>query len=122
MKRIFLCLAIIAALVALAIYGAGYVSGVAEDIITRLDTLGESTDSEEAKALAADTDRVWNDFYEKHIFITDKEHAMEITAALARISALAEEGSEELKIECKTARKLVELFLEKQRAEFMNVL
>lgn len=121
MRRIFLCLAIIAALAAFSVYGTLYVGGISERIIEGLDEVC-GAEGEEAVSAARETDRLWNEFYEKHIFITDKEHAMEITALLARIAALAEEGSDELTAECRTAKKLVQLFCEKQKPELMNVL
>ena len=116
MVRFFICIGLIAALVTLAVFGTAYVGNVTEEVAALLDGIAEGT--ADPVSAAEEAQSIWNSFYERNFLITDKEHAMEITVSLARISALAEENDDDLTVECITTKKLLLFFRDKQIPDF----
>ncbi|MGN0656398.1 MAG: DUF4363 family protein [Ruminiclostridium sp.] len=124
MKRAIICGIIVIGLVAAGIISYFYTARVTSEIqesISRVSESYEREDFEAAKSLSAETAKNWEHYLAAHIFVNDKEHALEITLSLLRIKALAEEKSDELKEECITAIDLVGLYRENQRVNLANI-
>ena len=124
MKRAIICGIIVIGLVAAGIISYFYTDKVTKEIqesISRVSESYEREDFEAAASLSAETAKNWEHYLAAHIFVSDKEHALEITLSLLRIKALAEEKSEELKEECITAIDLVGLYRENQRVNLANI-
>ena len=81
-----------------------------------------SEDFRGARLAAEKADESWQEFMSKHVFITDKEHLLEITATIVKIQALATAEDEELLTECDVARRLIELYRDKQQPDLLNIL
>ena len=124
MKRAIICGIIVIGLVAAGIISYFYTDRVTNEIqesISRVSESYEREDFEAAKSRSAETAKKWEHYLAAHIFVSDKEHALEITLSLLRIKALAEEKSDELKEECITAIDLVGLYRENQRVNLANI-
>ena len=124
MKRAIICGIIVIVLVAAGIISYFYTDRVTREIqdsISRVSESYELEDYEAAKSLSTETAKSWEHYLAAHIFVSDKEHALEITLSLLRIKALAEEKSEELKEECIAAIDLVGLYRENQQVNLANI-
>lgn len=124
MKRAIICGIIVIGLVTAGIISYFYTDRVTSEIqdsISRISESFEREDYEAAVNLSVETAKNWEHYLAAHIFVSDKEHALEITLSLLRIKALAEEKSEELSEECMTAIDLVGLYRENQRVNLANI-
>lgn len=124
MKRAIICGIIVIGLVTAGIISYFYTDRVTSEIqdsISRISESFEREDYEAAASLSVETSKNWEHYLAAHIFVSDKEHALEITLSLLRIKALAEEKSEELSEECMTAIDLVGLYRENQRVNLANI-
>ncbi len=125
MKRVVTCSIIIIFLVAAALTSYFTTKSTVEDISGYLIEAEESfknKDYEKALDAAKKADGEWRKFFELHVFITDKEHMLEITSSLSRLTAFAEEEDDEFMIEVRSAKQLAEIYLQKQNPEIMNIL
>lgn len=124
MKRAIICGIIVIGLVSAGIISYFYTDRVTKEIrenISRISESYEMDDFEAAKSLSAETAKNWEHYLAAHIFVSDKEHALEITLSLLRIKALAGEESEEIKQECTAAADLVGLYMENQKVNLANI-
>lgn len=75
----------------------------------------------ETKTLSARLSADWRKYSRCYIFIFDKEHVMELTGAIAKIEAFANDENPEILVECKTAAELIRLYRAKERLTLGNV-
>lgn len=125
MQRIVTCSIIIVLLITTAVFGYCSIKNTSDSILESLEATIQSfrnDDLESAVEHADAAEREWNEFFEVHVFITDKEHMLEITSSLTKIKAMAQENNDELIIEAQSAKKLIEIYLDKQNPELMNIL
>lgn len=112
----------------LLVIGVGsyiYIEKTSENVVSTLydtENCFSSGNLEGARLAAKEADNSWHNFISKHIFITDKEHLLEITSILTKIQALAKAEDEELLTECDVARRLIELYRDKQTPDILNIL
>ncbi len=124
MKRIVICLFIIAALIVLgaaSFYYTDSVTGSAAHTIDEIAGSFETGDFEQARSLTMTLSQRWGEYVKNDIFIVDKDHIMEITAMIARLQALAEEKSEDLPEECAAARQMILFYREKNYPTWNNI-
>lgn len=125
MKRVILCSVLVAIMVGAGIWGMFYTQGVIKDSRESLSRVIEAyNDDNSGLALksAQALEERWDSFCDIHIFVTDNEHALEISQLTAKIRSLAEEMDDELLAECAAADKLLRLFAEEQAPTFFNIL
>ena len=125
MKRIVICAFILLVLVALGIVSYIYTNNAMEstgDTIDRISTSFENGDFEKTRSLSTSLSENWRESYNNYLLIFDKEHIMELTMAIARIEALAEDENPDLLIECKSASELIRLYRSKEKLRIVNIL
>lgn len=125
MKRVVLSGVLVAVMVALAVAGMIYTDNVIEDSRSSLAQVAaayQENDGAGAAEAARTLERRWNGFCSTHIYISDNEHALEISNLVARILYLAQEMDDDLLVECAAADRLLELFGEEQAPSIFNIL
>ncbi len=125
MKRLIISCVILVGLTALAVTSFFFVTGSAEDIIGKVELVEKSYkkgDYDKALLVANEAKLDWNKFYKHRHLIVDKEHVVEITSILSRLSTLAKEKSPDLTIECESAITMLTLFRDKQGLDLYNIL
>lgn len=125
MKRVILCAFIIVMLLIIGVGSCIYIENTSEKVVNALYLAEDSFSSGDfrgARLAAEKADESWQEFMSKHVFITDKEHLLEITATIVKIQALAAAEDEELLTECDVARRLIELYRDKQQPDLLNIL
>ena len=125
MKRVILCVCIIFMLLIVGVGSCIYIENTSEKVVNALylaEDKFSAGDLKGAKIAAETADDNWQDFMSKHIFVTDKEHLLEITAIMVKIQALAAAEDDELLTECDVARRLIELYRDKQSPDLLNIL
>lgn len=113
MKRIVICALIMLVLVAVGIVSLFYTESVVEEAARNVDEISasyENGDFERVRRLTRTLSEEWENYYQGHIFMVDKDHAMEITMAIGRICSMAERGDDDLPTECGAASELIRLY------------
>lgn len=124
MKRIIICAAIMLTVIAIGIISLFYTNSVAEKAERTVDEISASFEDGEfnrVKRLTAELNKEWQDYYQGHIFMVDKEHALEITMAIARIQSMAQQDDDELPTECGTTAELIRLYRRKHEITLENI-
>ena len=124
MKRLVGCILIVVLVIGFSLYGFHYSQSVADGITAAADEITDYFDNEDyEKALssAKKAQELWQGISEHTIFVEDTSCDTEITMTLARICALAEKQDDEIIIECRTLKSLVDSFIDRQRLTFANV-
>ncbi|MCM1419230.1 MAG: DUF4363 family protein [Bacteroides sp.] len=124
MKRIIICGIIMLALVVLgaaSLYYTDTSAKEAEGTLEEIDLRFREGDLDGARGLARELSADWERYIENHFFMTDKEHVMELSSMIARIRALADEGDEELTVECAVARELMTSYRLKNAVGWNNI-
>lgn len=124
MKRLYLCVMLVAVMLIIGIASYFCTKSVTENIEQKIDVIADcynAGDYGRTKILSAELRETWEDYIHKHIFITDKEQANEITLSITRIEALAEENDDEILSESTVAKELISIYREKQELSFANV-
>lgn len=124
MKRIIICAFIMVMLIILGI--ASYVftdtaMDRTEKAVSDISLTFEDGNFGETKTLSARLSADWRKYSRCYIFIFDKEHVMELTGAIAKIEAFANDENPEILVECKTAAELIRLYRAKERVTWGNV-
>lgn len=125
MKRVILCLALTVAVFSMAVWSYLSICGISDEIIPDISSVSSYAQSNNYSAsliFAEKANARWKEFLSGHIFVTDKEHIMEITTALTRIESLARQENEEVVTECDVVKRLIEVYLEKQEPDILNIL
>ena len=125
MKRIVICAFILFMLVALGIASYIYTNDAMEstgDAIDQISDSFESGDFGKTRSLSVSLSESWRKSDNNYLLIFDKEHIMELTMAIARIEALAEDENPDLLIECKSASELIRLYRSKEKLKIVNIL
>lgn len=125
MKRVLLCIGIVFGLGCIAIGGFFYIQETTYDLLGKVQFVNEAFDNEDyalASKIADEAKDAWNVFAKKSVYITDQDHALEIGSCFARISVLAKQENDELKIECAVAENLVRSFFNEQKPTLSNIL
>lgn len=124
MKRIVICAFIMLALVAVGIVSLFYTESVVDEAAKNVDEISvsfEEGDFEGAKRLTQTLSDKWENYYQRHIFMVDKDHAMEITMAIGRICSMAEQEDDDLPTECAAASQLIRLYGRKHNITPENI-
>jgi hypothetical protein len=79
-------------------------------------------DIEAAQDSARSAEQLWLDFRKRRYLIVDRGSEAEITAALARMRAFAEDENDEAAVESRAVSALLKQYIEKQWVNFYNVL
>ncbi len=124
MKRIIICAVIMIMLIVLGTASYIFTDSAmdkTEKAVSDISlTFGEG-DFETAKSLSAVLSANWREYSKSYIFIFDKEHIMELTGAIAKIEALANDENPDILVECKTAAELIRLYRAKERVTLGNI-
>lgn len=125
MKRIIICAVIMLSLIAIGIVSLFYTDMVADEAASTVNEISASFDNgdfDRVRELSAELNDNWQDYYQGHIFMVDKEHALEITMAIARIQSMAMREDEELPTECGTTSELIRLYRRKHNISLENIM
>ena len=120
-----LCIALIGAMIILSLSGFIYIDKTAREMrsgIGRIEKAYLQEDSETMESEIALLEERWQKFCDIHIFITDTDHALQITELLARIDGLSRTGNDELLSECAAADRLIESYRSEQVPGILNIL
>lgn len=124
MKRVWICLALTVIMILLAIGSYLYTCSVTVNIEEKVDMVriyADKKDFEKAQLISADIAKEWEDYCLNHIFVTDHEHTMEITATMARIEALAINENDEILAEISAVKELLQHYRENQSVTPSNI-
>lgn len=124
MKRIVICALIMLALVAVGIVSLFYTESVVDEAARNVDEISasfEDGDFERARKLTRTLSEEWENYYQEHIFMVDKDHAMEITMAIGRIYSMSEQEDDDLPTECGAAAELIRLYGRKHNITLENI-
>ena len=113
MKRVAVCVCILAALAVLGVILYIDTERNIADTEAKLELLEEAAVLGDRAYLSAGAKKLsddWESFCRHNIFLTDNECAFEISQALIRIAAEAESGDGDAAEECRFACKLVEYY------------
>ncbi len=124
MKRLYLCIMIVAVMLVIGIASYFCTKSVTENIEQKIDVITDcynTGDFGRVKLLSTELRETWEDYIEEHIFVTDKEQAIEITLSITRIEALAEEQDDEILAESTVAKELISIYREKQALSLANI-
>lgn len=124
MKRLYLCIMIVAVMLVIGIASYFCTKSVTENIEQKIDVITDcynTGDFGRVKLLSTELRETWEDYIEEHIFVTDKEQAIEITLSITRIEALAEEHDDEILAESTVAKELISIYREKQALSLANI-
>ena len=111
-------------LVIIGIISLFYTDSVADAAARKVDEISASFDSGDhdlTRRLSGELDKSWQDYYQGHIFMVDKDHALEIAMSIARIKAMAEQEDDDLPTECDTAQDLIQLYRRKHDVTWENI-
>ena len=125
MRRIVICSILSLVILAWGIFGVVYTTGVSDRLLRELGAVSENfekRDFEAAKQALSRVQEGWDGFRNLHIFVSDQEHALEITMCIARMGSLLEQEEDDLLTECVQAAKLIEVFRREQIPGITNVL
>lgn len=125
MKRVIFSAVLVVLMIGLGVWGLIYTKNVVSDSrssLAQVSAAYENKDGAGAAEAAKALEQRWNKFCGAHIYISDNEHAMEITNLVARIRYLAQEMDDDLLVECAAADRLLELFGEEQNPNVFNIL
>lgn len=125
MKRMVLCVVLIAAMIILSLSGFVYIDKTAQEMRSGIDRIEKAYLQEDAEVMKTEIDALkerWERFCNVHIFITDTDHALQITELLARIDGLSRTGNDELLSECAAADRLIETYRSEQVPGILNIL
>lgn len=125
MKRIVLCIVIIAVIIAFGTFSLIYTSSVTGTISHELEQLRtdfQNGDYEAARACAERVNNRWESFCRIHFLTADNEHSLEITMTAKRIESLLDREDEEALTECGVMLELVKVYEREQMPSIMNIL
>ena len=125
MKRIVLCIIIIAVIICFGTFSLLYtssVTGAITDDLKQLQTDFGNNDLEAARACAQRINDRWESFCRLHFLTADNEHSLEITMTAKRIESLLEREDEEVLTECGVMLGLVRVYEREQMPSIMNIL
>ncbi len=124
MKRIIICGLIMITLVIIGIISLFYTESVTDAAARKVDEISasfENGDYDLTRRLSGELDKSWQDYYQGHIFMVDKDHAMEISMSISRIKSMAEQEDDDLPTECGTAQDLIQLYRRKHDLTLENI-
>lgn len=124
MKRIIICGLIMITLVIIGIISLFYTDSVTDAAARKVDEISASFGSGDydlTRKLTAELDKSWQDYYQGHIFMVDKDHAMEISLSISRIKSMAEQDDDDLPTECGAAQDLIQLYRRKHDLTWENI-
>lgn len=124
MKRIVICALIMLVLVAVGIASLFYTESVVDEAVRSVDEISasfEDGDFERARKLTQSLSEEWENYYQGHIFMVDKDHAMEITMAIGRICSMSEQEDDDLPTECGATAELIRLYGRKHNITLENI-
>ncbi len=124
MKRIIICAFIMVIVIILGI--ASYICTdntlkQAEQTVGEISLSFENGDTALTKNLSKKLAEEWKNDCGSYMFIVDKDYMIEISLAVARIGAFAEEENSEVLVECEALLGLMELCREKENIELHNI-
>ena len=125
MKRIIICafIAILLIILGIAIYiCTDNALSDTEQAVNDISLSFEEGASDKVKSLSRRLSEDWRQTYGNYLFIIDKNYIVEITLAISRIEALAQDGDKEILTECETVNGLLELCREKENIELRNII
>ncbi|MBD5082316.1 MAG: DUF4363 family protein [Ruminococcaceae bacterium] len=125
MKRIVLCIIIIAVIICFGTFSLIYTSSVTGSItrdLEQLQTDFRDGDFEAARACAERINNRWESFCRLHFLTADNEHSLEVTMTAKRIESLLEREDEEALTECGVMLELVKVYEREQMPSIMNIL
>lgn len=124
MGRMVTCAAIVAAMVAFAIYGYNYSDNRAKQIYNTADEITQAAaekDTKKAAEKAAFAEELWRGMSQDTIFVEDTECDNEIAMSLSRIRVFAENGEDDIYSECAVLKRLIELYITRQQITLSSV-
>ena len=124
MKRVWICLVLALILIIVAVGSYLYTRSVTENMEKHIDELTLSFNMgnyDRTKLLSQELSKEWERYCVNHIFVTNKEHIMEITLSVTRIEALAKLENEDILTESSSAKELISLYRENQTLSPMNI-
>lgn len=124
MKRIIICGLIMITLVIIGIISLFYTDSIAESTERKVGEISESFedgDYDLTRKLTNELDKSWKDYYQGHIFMVDKDHAMEISMAISRIKSMSEQEDDDLLTECGAVQDLIRLYRRKHDVTLENI-
>lgn len=119
MKRVYLCTAIFAVMLALSLYNYIWTSDTLSEVTE--DVRGVRTalaleDKKEADIMSASAMKTWRKLLSRQFLMSDKDGMPEITQLLSKISGGIGDNMKGVSGECDTALLLLELLHKRQRA------
>lgn len=93
----------------------------AEQTVGEISLSFENGDTALTKNLSKKLAEEWKNDCGSYMFIVDKDYMIEISLAVARIGAFAEEENSEVLVECEALLGLMELCREKENIELHNI-
>ena len=124
MGRIITCFAIMTAITAFALFGYGYCTKNAESLIEATDGIlsaTEENDAKKASELALEAENIWRGLSDGTVFVEDNDCDNEIAMSISRIRVYAENGDEEIYTECAVLKRLVRLYITRQKPIWSNI-
>ncbi len=125
MGRMVTCAAIVAAMIAFAIFGYNYSDTRAKEIYTTADEITQAIDNDDIKKAAekaAYAEDIWRGLSQDTIFVEDTECDNEIAMCLSRIRVFAGSGEDDIYSECAVLKRLIELYITRQQITLSSVL
>ncbi len=124
MKRLSLCVAIVASLILFSLYGLHYSDEKSEQILREIHSVGEysrSGDTNSALKSARNAKKLWLELSDSTVFVESTEADNEIKMSLSRIILLAKSENDDLYTECAVLQGLIEMYVQRQRPTVANI-
>ena len=120
MKRVIICLLILAGMLTAGIALYIRTETIADELISRLSALGSGELSDPVAQARSISDE-WEDFCAYNVFLTNLEGAAEVSETLVRLISKARCDPEDVPEECVTAICEIELFRKSRQLRIENV-
>ncbi len=124
MKRVWICLVLAVIIIIVAIGSYYYTCVITENMERHIDELTLSFNNgnyERTRLISEKLSKEWEGYCINHIFVTNKDHAIEITLSVTKIEALAKLENEDILTESSAAKELISLYRESQALSPMNI-
>ena len=112
------------AITAFALFGYGYCAKNAESLIEATDGIlsaTEENDTKKASELALEAENIWRGLSDGTVFVEDNDCDNEIAMSISRIRVYAETADEEIYTECAVLKRLVGLYITRQKPIWSNI-
>ena len=115
MKRVLICIVILAAMAVTGIALDMHTEGVTSDISARIAALNDIAEHDALVREAVSISRDWEELCAKNIFLTNNEGAFAVSEALAHIVSEIKSGDDDVAEECIETQMLIDMY-DKSRA------